>query len=66
MALARKCDRCGAFYDRYNEDESCNIEKTNAMAFIFHYGNNTHDICKQFDLCPDCKDELVKWILKGE
>ena len=45
MALARKCDRCGVFYDRYNEDESCNIENTNAMAFIFHYGNNTHDIC---------------------
>lgn len=42
------------------------LKKTNAMAFIFHYGNNTHDICKQFDLCPKCKDELVKWILKGE
>ena len=47
MALARKCDRCGVFYDRYNED-------------------NTYNICKQFDLCPKCKDELIKWILKGE
>lgn len=47
MALARKCDRCGVFYDRYNED-------------------NTYNICKRFDLCTNCKDELVKWILKGE
>ena len=66
MALARKCDRCGVFYDRYNEDKSCNVENTNAMAFIFHHEDNTYKICKRFDLCPNCKDGLVKWILKGE
>lgn len=66
MALARKCDRCGVFYDRYNENKSYNVEDTNSMAFTFRYSNNTHDVCKYFDLCPKCKDELVEWILKGE
>lgn len=66
MALARKCDRCGAFYDRYNENKSHNIEDANSIAFVFRYGNDTYNICKHFDLCPKCKDKLVEWILEGE
>lgn len=65
MALTRKCDRCGAFYDRYNENDSYSIENSNAIAFIIRYKNDTYNTCKRFDLCPDCKDELVNWILEG-
>lgn len=65
MAVARKCDRCGAFYDRYNENNNDSIENSNAMAFIIHYKNDTYNTCKHFDLCPDCKDKLVNWILEG-
>ena len=65
MSIARKCDRCEAFYDTYNENKSNSIENSNAMAFTFRYSNKTYDICKHFDLCPDCKDELVNWILEG-
>ena len=69
MSIARKCDRCEAFYDTYNDEynskNTSSIEKSNGMAFTFRYSNKTYDICKHFDLCPDCKDELVNWILEG-
>ena len=68
MAIARKCDRCDAFYDTYNDEYNGNsnvgIEKSNGIAFTFRH-NKTYDICKHVDLCPDCKDELVNWILEG-
>lgn len=69
MAMARKCDRCDAFYDAYNDEytdkSNVSIEKTNSMAFTFRYNNRTYAICKHFDLCPDCKDKLVNWMLEG-
>ena len=65
MAIARKCDRCGAFYDKYNEEYRHGIDNTNAMAFIFNRSADSYNICERFDLCPDCKDKLVNWILEG-
>ena len=46
MALARKCDRCGAYHDgRIYEIE------ISPMCYL----NETHE---EFDLCPDCKNEF--------
>lgn len=65
MALARKCDRCGKFYDNYNMGDTISLRKTNGIMFINVQYNNKYYSCKKFDLCPVCKDTLVDWFLDG-
>lgn len=48
MALAKKCDRCGKFYD----------ENINIMITFNHYYSGI------LDLCPSCKDSFEKWLNK--
>ena len=60
MALAKKCDRCGKFYDEYNfakDDKNINGIMTLNLDAQDHY--YTH---KPLDLCPSCKDSFEKWL----
>lgn len=61
---AKKCDRCGRFYEEYGEfsiaDRNLKIKKssmvrtgTKTEKFIFE---------KHYDLCPLCMDELNKFL----
>ena len=62
MALAKKCDRCGKFYDEYNfanDDKNINGIMTLNLDAQDHY--YTH---KALDLCPSCKDSYEKWLNK--
>ena len=65
MALAKKCDRCGKFYDEYNfakDDKNINGIMTLNLDEQDHY--YTHE---PLDLCPSCKDSFEKWLnKKGE
>ena len=58
MALARKCDVCGEFYDRYNEIGN----EPNGFTLT----KTTHDrqrINKEkLDCCPDCMEYLWDFI----
>lgn len=55
MAVARKCDRCGTFYD---------IPKTGEVSGIcWMYGVET--VGSPRDLCPKCTDELSDWMEGG-
>lgn len=61
--LARKCDRCGALYEFYedypeggNQVGFMKVNKNDAMRF------NTSYI---YDLCPGCMEKLVKF-MKGD
>ena len=59
---AKKCDRCGAFYEvRYS-----NIidELTKAINAITHAEDLREIMEENVDLCPDCSKQLLKW-LKG-
>lgn len=59
MALAKKCDRCGNFYEHYGKEEY----EPNGMAFIYKGKDcSFHKIHKIFDLCPDCLGKLDKFI----
>lgn len=62
MALAKKCDRCGKFYDAYNsakDDKNINgIMTLNIDEQDRYY---TH---KPLDLCPSCKCSFEKWLNK--
>lgn len=56
MAVARKCDRCGAFYDEPKMSEVCGIWWMCGAATV---GSPR-------DLCPKCTDELSDWMEGGE
>lgn len=63
MMLARKCDRCGGFYEWYNKSIDNRVSHTNAMRFITATVNdNNSDFIKRFDLCPTCMKQLIKFI----
>ena len=60
MALAKKCDRCGVYYDTYNVAN--NASKTSGFCFL-----NLNQEGKQFchtyiDLCHACNDKLHHWL----
>lgn len=48
MSKAKKCDRCGAFYEPYKTDIII-ITKNSLQA-------------DGLDLCPDCMDTFKKWL----
>ena len=56
MAVARKCDRCGTFY---------NMPKTDEVSGIYWmYG--VAAVGSPRDLCPKCTDELSDWMEGGK
>ena len=62
MATARKCDRCGSYYDSYNIIN--NSEKINGIMLINIYSDNRYFSHGSRDLCPACSNELMKWFKK--
>ena len=67
MANAKKCDRCGKFYDgntRFPADQYGLLSLTNGDIYIesvmtmttggYHY--------KNYDLCDDCIEDFKKFI----
>lgn len=62
---ARKCDRCGKFYD---------IEKVKAYESKFFdkvYEVNSHmqlseNVVEKFDLCPDCRKAFEEFVKGGK
>ena len=63
MANAKKCDRCGAYYQ---EVEATAIEiLANSMTRIFESQTVLHNIAvieKFIDLCPSCSASLKRWV----
>lgn len=50
--IARKCDRCGAYYDEPKQGEVSGI--------WWKYGVDSVGSLR--DLCPDCTDKLGDWL----
>lgn len=64
MAIAKKCDRCGLYYDPYNCENDA--EKINAIKLMNIYFNS-YDIYFShgpYDLCPACSNDFMKWFKK--
>jgi len=59
------CDRCGGTGVRGGSgafEDGCFIGEGNSVT----YGEtNSPTISHKFDLCNDCKDELLKWLGRG-
>lgn len=56
MAAAKKCDRCGKFYDRNNR-MSKGLYKNEFIDGIVKT-TNIGNYLKQIDLCDECLDKL--------
>lgn len=79
---ARKCDRCGGFYEAYSVWNGCGDSqslsgKPSCIVFARTDADNTkyctaeyNDIPKTGkktrDLCPMCMDELLAWWKSGK
>ncbi len=61
---AKKCDRCQMFYEPYNPDET--LKHSNMIIFAEDYedayGNPDYMEWRQFELCPDCMLDAVKFM----
>lgn len=54
---AKKCDRCGRFYEKYGGDKQANaVRKIN---------NDTAILCtceKTYEVCPECMRDFESWL----
>lgn len=53
MSDAKKCDRCGKFYDIYEPVDN---------AAGFRFVNKGGRLQETYDLCPNCMAELIHWL----
>ena len=60
MSEAKKCDRCGNYYDGYGKNKQADsIGKFNSQVIT------RSDCDKRYDVCPACMKEFERW-LKNE
>lgn len=60
--IAKKCDRCGKYYDTYNV--SHDRKKPSGMMFLNVDENRNYFTNPVIDLCPECM-EAVKNFVQG-
>ena len=61
MAEAKKCDRCGGFYDHYKMDikrRNINLSADGTVKIQECLSIRT----EVFDLCPDCFENLIRFL----
>lgn len=66
MAVAKKCDRCGKFYDHYPIGNQSGIY--NSVCRLRTDGFEANKILYQerhHDLCPDCMDDFKTFMEMG-
>lgn len=56
----KKCDRCACIYS----DATDNV--INSVASLNVNKRGKHEVCRYYDLCPECSEDFVRWLLKGE
>ena len=55
MARVRRCDRCGKYYEPYQNEN-------NAIGTVtFNMDDEEIGTEEYKDLCPDCMDEFTNW-----
>lgn len=60
MAEAKKCDRCGQFYDFYGKTVTIDGYKCKVNGFRYKFNNSNNSDYK--DLCPDCLQKLFEFM----
>lgn len=63
MSSAYKCDRCKCLYEPFDKNLNPTNDHTEDYTFeIRKIGRYAHFADKQFDLCPNCYEELAKFM----
>lgn len=63
---AKKCDRCGKFYDHYDGNRQFKDgERANALVLIDRDLDEKYWSRKTYDLCPACMEEFETFIRGG-
>ena len=67
MALAKKCDRCGTFYEHYPKGNKiqCNAIKRVYNGCFFD-GSSLIKEERILDLCPECMSKFDKFMTEGK
>lgn len=60
MALVKKCDRCGATYEPYNQKQ--NAELINGILTLNIDMRQNYFTNTIIDLCPDCCEKFNMWL----
>lgn len=60
---AKKCDRCGKFYDEYNVKDE---QSPNSFRLLRKTENRVNYKLDEYDLCPECMAKLQEWLQKGD
>lgn len=61
MADAKKCDRCGHYYDAYDEELDMMDEKRSTVSDGVGLCHNGYTP-RYYDLCPMCLYGFVNWM----
>ena len=64
MAAAKKCDRCGKYYDK-NEQYKTSTGGCKSVLDGVAFTEKNGSVTDAYDLCDDCITLLKEW-LKGE
>lgn len=65
MSLAKKCDRCGIYYEQRNI--SFKRQPINGILLVDRRANNETQFGRiNIDLCPKCLNSLVAWLAYDE
>lgn len=60
MALAKKCNRCGKYYDGYNSGN--NPKKINGIIPVNIDHEGRYFSHSPIDFCPECKEDFERWL----
>ena len=63
MAIARKCDRCGKFYDYYPKGYDIQY---NGVQRIYRDRGESLRHSTAYDLCPECMNAFDEFMSKGK
>ena len=68
MAVAKKCDRCGKFYEYYagRNTEFKKSGKSNGLVLLDYDTKGGYWVNKSYDLCPECMRKLEAFLIRNE
>lgn len=61
MAIVRKCDRCGQYYDKNSKHKTSNRIYNGIIGGVATV-DKCGEIDKQFDLCDNCISDLFTFL----
>lgn len=63
--LAKKCDRCGGYYDCYHGKFNGLMRRVNGIILAdINDNSKAYNESKDIELCPNCLNDFQSWMTK--